>query len=350
MKRVDEARLWTQLAQHKLTVGKAPEPANPATPWYMRSMLASMGWVGAMLIMAVLFSGLSGLLEGNSGRLAIGAILGTIAIFLFRADEDKDLRMQFALALSFAAQALIIWSIGSLLSNYPTLAALLILLLELSLLFFINNSIHRLASALVAAVALLFILHRYGLGSLGATVLAAAACWLWLKEFELVRWGRVLRPAAWALSLLAILLFGDNFYGAWLYVRSYLDMTPFLTEALTTLLTLGIVISVMYKLLTESGKNPMSAVSIAAIALLCLLSIAIPGIGFSLLLALVAFSRGNHLLLGLCLAGLLLHLSRYYYLLDIILLHKSLLLISSGLLLLGLRQVLLNQSRKAGTL
>ncbi len=104
------------------------------------------------------------------------------------------------------------------------------------------------------------------------------------------------------------------------------------------------------KLNKEAGSDPLSLFGSTTMALLSLLCAAIPGVGFSLLLMLIAFARGNRILLYTGMAALLYHLSRYYYVLDLSLLflYKSTLLLGCGLLLLGLRWWLLRTSAEAG--
>ena len=102
------------------------------------------------------------------------------------------------------------------------------------------------------------------------------------------------------------------------------------------------------KLNKEAGSDPLSLFGSTTMALLSLLCAAIPGVGFSLLLMLIAFARGNRILLYTGMAALLYHLSRYYYVLDLSLLYKSTLLLGCGLLLLGLRWWLLHTSAEAG--
>ena len=102
------------------------------------------------------------------------------------------------------------------------------------------------------------------------------------------------------------------------------------------------------KLNKEAGSDPLSLFGSTTMALLSLLCATIPGVGFSLLLMLIAFARGNRILLYTGMAALLYHLSRYYYVLDLSLLYKSTLLLGCGLLLLGLRWWLLRTSAEAG--
>ncbi len=343
----DNTTLWRQLQQAKLVTGAhAPEQTAAATPWYMRAMLAFMGWIGALLILAVLFTGLSGMLESNTGRLGIAIILGFIALLLFRGRENQDFRMQFALALSLAAQILVFWSLSSmLLPQQPVVAALVVMMLALVLLAGIPNSIHRLWSAGIASLALLYLMGQFGMAPVAGAILGGAACWLWQKEFVLVRWGSILRPLAWAITLTALVqLSGEGLHSLLqLLFSRQSSMQPELL-VLRGAITLGIIILVTHTMLKEAGIKTFRLSGLAAMAVLFLLAFFIPGIGFSLLLALVAFSRGNHLLAGMAVASLLLFLSKYYYLLDISLLHKSLLLAVSGLLLLALRLLIMHLS------
>jgi uncharacterized membrane protein len=69
-----------------------------------------------------------------------------------------------------------------------------------------------------------------------------------------------------------------------------------------------------------------------------------PGILAAVIVIVLGFRRGNRLLLGLGAAFLVVFLIAFYYYLDVTLLVKSLLLLATGLLLLGLRALLLRRA------
>ena len=337
MKAADSRDLWTQLLARGLVKGSIPDSSETESPWYMRGMAATSGSIAALFILTALFMALSRVLEDNGGRIVIGLILESSALFLFRSPQANGFRAQFALALSGAAQILLIWSLWSILEKNPTLLTLAIICLELGLLFLVRNSIHHLASAFLAGGALFLLLNQYHLNSLGAPLLLGTACWLWLNEIQRPERIQVLQPLAWGLTLVALLALNWSEFNLWLRLlpQGHGDQHP-LIVSLRILLTIGISAGVLVRLYKEAGVGPLSLFGLAALILLSLLSVIIPGVGFSLLLMLVAFARGNRVLLFTGLAALLYHLSRYYYVLDLSLLHKSLLLMSCGLLLLGL--------------
>ncbi len=337
MKATDSRDLWTRLLARGLVKGSIPDSSKTESPWYLRGMAAAAGSVAALFILTALFMALSRLLEDNTGRIVIGLFLESGAVFLFRSPEANGFRAQFALALSGAAQILLIWSLWSILEKSPTFLALAVMCLELGLLFLVRNSIHRLACAFIAGGALLLLLNRYDLNSLGAPLLMGAACWLWLHEVQRFHWRPVLQPLAWGLTLMALLALNWSEFNLWLRLlpQGHEDQHP-LIISIKILLTIGITTGVLVRLYRETGVDPLNLFGLAALILLSLFSVAIPGVGFSLLLMLVAFARGNRVLLLTGLAALLYHLSRYYYVLELSLLHKSLLLMGCGLLLLGL--------------
>ena len=340
--------LWEKLAEQQLVSGEPPTTQSlPATPWYLRAMLGFMGWIGAILFLGVLWLGLHTLLDSNLWRFVIGGIMGSIAIQLYRGEEDQDLRMQFALALGLCAQLLVIWALTDAFSGQPVTIALVIMALELILWASIDNSTVRFGTAAAATTALVFILYHYQWNAIIIPLLITAVSALWLNEFSLFRYRQRLLPAAWAITLVALLMLSKNDFSRWLGVYpGDLSTTSPLLLALQIILTLTAVANVSHRLLKEQNKTLLSVFGLLSTGLMLLLCFAIPGIGFSLLLALLGFGRGNHLLLGLSLAAMLYHLSKYYYLLEISLLNKSILLISCGILLLLLRRAFLYHYNK----
>jgi uncharacterized membrane protein len=70
-----------------------------------------------------------------------------------------------------------------------------------------------------------------------------------------------------------------------------------------------------------------------------------PGILAAVIILVLGFQRGNRLLLGLGAVGLAVFLIAFYYHLEITLLVKSLILLGTGLLLLGLRPLMPREPR-----
>jgi uncharacterized membrane protein len=68
-----------------------------------------------------------------------------------------------------------------------------------------------------------------------------------------------------------------------------------------------------------------------------------PGVLAAVIVIVLGFQRGNRLLLGLGSVFLVIFLIAFYYHLDISLLQKSLILVATGLLLLGLRALMLRE-------
>ena len=87
-------------------------------------------------------------------------------------------------------------------------------------------------------------------------------------------------------------------------------------------------------------KNPYSIFAIlASTILLAILLYQAPGIIAAIILLLLAFQRGNRVLMGIAIIFLVVFFVAYYYHLNITLLMKSLTLMSAGACLLILRLV-----------
>jgi uncharacterized membrane protein len=119
--------------------------------------------------------------------------------------------------------------------------------------------------------------------------------------------------------------------GSWFWVGTTLTDAVFVVTAGVLFLRAG------WRL-----RDPQTWLSLGAMVALCLVSFPAPGIVACLLIVVLGFSNGNRLLFGAGIAALALYIGGYYYRLDVTLLHKSIVLLVTGLVLLGARWLILN--------
>lgn len=321
--------------------------AENAVPWYVRAMVGFGAWIAALFFLGFFAS----LTQSRSAALFFGGVLLIGAVGVRRLDRG-DFLNQLALAASLAGQLLIVFGTGL---HSATAVALLVLALQVSLILFYADPIHRFISTLVAVGSVeVVLLHQHWFFAAGllASVLALAVIQLWLKETMFV--GRkhdvMIRPIAYGLviAMLGLLLpsispsvfMADNLIAQALQQRAWN----------TALLGAGL-LYLVHALLTENdlrGFGTFAWSSYAAVVLLMWPALRAPGLIGALIVLLLGFRRGNPLLLGMALLFLALFLSAYYYHLALSLLLKSIVLASSGAVLLLLRWVLIHQLPPAG--
>jgi len=207
------------------------------------------------------------------------------------------------------------------------------------------NFIHRTVSAYAAGLAFAYACEAAGLHFVSGGVVAAAVAVVWLNEARFGRLHAVVTPIGYGLTLAFMqiegaallghsmaMLFGSRIvHGAW----------PWAGEALVAA---ALAVSV-WVLLQRAGwtlwalKTLLALIAILAVGAA---SFKAPGIAGGLMIALLGFSNGNRVLVGLGIVALLGYVSGYYYLLDVTLLVKSGVLLATGAVLLAARWLVLN--------
>lgn len=340
------ATLWQRLAAAGLVDG--PEPAGgerDPSPWFVRVMLGVAGWIGASFLLGFVGIGFEFILRNEGAALFTGAIVCAGAAVLMATRADSDFMTQFAIAVSFTGQGLLLFGFARLLRD-PAPVALAMAGAEAALFFAAPAFLHRTWCAAAGAFALTIALgdwQAYGL----APALLAAGC-------GLAGWLEARQPAArafvapmgygFALALMltlallsAPLASGDAWLARW--VARGEAFVALLAVAVTT----GVLVAMALALLARDGIAAGSRAGIAALAAaaaLGVMSFKAPGLGPATLLLAIGFANGNRVMLGLGVLTLLGYLSHYYYALDLTLLQKSAVLGLCGAALLAARFML----------
>ena len=349
MSRVDAAAEWDRLRQAGFVEGEMPAEAATAMPWYIRTMLGIAGWIGALFLLGFVGVGFAFVMKSAAAALVIGAAVCAVAVFLFRIRPPNDFLDQFAFAMSLAGQGLMLVGLTQFFGSEASGIALLLTAMQAVLFLLVPNFLHRVWSAAIGAAAFVFALNAWGLIPYTQALLLAVFSWAWLSEFSFPRIGAQLRSLGYGLALVLIfyLLAGSGAgmsQSFWMY-RGTTDLLGGelglrIGAALVGLIMIGVV----WKLLNRHGLAYARGPGLAALAgalILGMVSIKAPGIGLTIVIVLLGFANGNRVLAGLGILGLLAYLSYYYYAMQITLLEKSVLLVCTGLALLGLRLVLM---------
>jgi len=347
----------SQLQAEGVLAGNAQARANTAlasrqdvttgTPWFVRLFSAFGAWVASLFLL--FFITLMVVASREWGAIVLGLLLTGGAIVVRRLGNNVFLT-QLALSTGLAGQILFIGGVGFL-ADSPKAATAAALGLELVLLFLYPDTTQRFLSSLSASLALLLLLRLSVSGVLvdvalvGLTVLAHLL-FLHQGQLQAGRQGEVVTPAAFGLvtALFWVLLLRTWFHGF------YSDLfREGAAELPAGVLTLGLAVVTLYsvwRVLEETGVETGGAAGVTAfatLALLSLLTFRTPGIIAAAGVLLLGFHRRSEVLLGLAIVFILTFGLSYYYDLQLTLLAKSLALLGSGLVLLGLRLFVLRR-------
>ena len=337
--------LWSQLVSAGVAVGDMPADARAQGPWYVRVMLCIAGLIAAAFLLAFVGAAFAFIVESKTACLAAGLMLMTAGYALFRLAPRSDFGAMFALAISFAGQALLIYGVlGLFARDVKGTAYLLISAIEVVLAVAMPNVIHRFASAYAAALALGFALESAGIGFFAASLTGAGVAALWLNEARLARINTVVTPVAYGLTVAFIQMEATSRLDRGLLMDMIAPPVPggrWLGEALV-IVTLLACVATLLKRAASPWHAPRTAYTLLAVASIGAASFKAPGIAAGLMILVLGYANGNRVLTGLGVAALLFYVCAYYYQLDITLLAKSAVLAATGLALLGARWVMLN--------
>jgi len=311
--------------------------AQTSTPWYIRVLMGLTAWIGAFFM---LFFIMELIRNSDTTMLITGLLLCAAAVALRWRITNSTFFWQLAFVISLAGQVLFVMGVGNLVNDLAPIV-LAMIALELLLIAFYRDSLHRFFSTLLIILGLLILLVDFelqeGIHGLIA-LLAAGTLFLWTNE---ARWmtqhvHHLTRPISFAFvvglfALLSASLFAQDEIKLWW---------------LSAIALWVILLAQEYMLLKRYAIAPSSKLALALLggtSLLLLPAFQTPGILAALSILLLGVQRGNRLLIGLAALFLALFITGFYYQLDITLLSKSFILTSTGLLLFAIRYNLLHQ-------
>ena len=336
--------LWACLARASLVKGEMPPEHSVAAPWYVRTMLCFAGVLAAAFLLGFVAVGATFLVENSTAASATGLALVAAAYALLRSAPRSDFAAMFALAVSFAGQALFVFGFLALFDGAADAGRWLATAgVEILLALVMPNFIHRLMSAYAAGVAATYALVSLGAGHFAAG-LALLVAFLWLNEARHAGKHAALVPIAYGLTLAFIHIESLAFGGHRMALPHTLEAAPWGAAWLGETLAGAALLASVATLLKRAGAKwagRRAALALVACAAIALASFEAPGIAGGLMIVLLGHANGNRVLAGLGLAGLVFYVSAYYYLLELSLLHKSAVLAATGLVLLAARWVAL---------
>lgn len=335
--------LWQQLRGAGLVRGELPAQGEPRAPWYVRVMLGVAGWIGAVFLFFFVGAAFTFVMRSGAAALVVGLAACAGAAAIFRASRG-EFAAQFALAVSLAGQAILVYGIAELL-GHPSLriTALVVAVQQAVLFLVVPNFLHRVFTSWSALIALQFALTDYGLSAFAPALATAACAAIWLGEFDHAERAELLRSGGYGTALAAVqiaVIQGPLWYGLLLrHPRPGTQAIAWAGAAASAAVFLWMVGALLRReavaLGSEAGKR-----AIAGAVLLAALALKAPGIAPALVILIAGHANGNRVLAGLGIAALVAYLSYYYYSLEATLLEKSAVLAVTGIVLLAARLVL----------
>jgi len=341
MSAMTRVELWARLRDAGLASGELPEAGEARTPWYVRSMLGTAGWIGALFLLSFVGAGFAFVMSSAIASFVVGAGLCAFAVTIFRGAPKSGFLAQFGLAVSLAGQGLLLFSVMQWFQR-PVAAVASYVALQQALLFvLVPNYTHRVWTSVTALLAVIYVMIDAGLFPFTPAALAALFLWVALGEFRLARHGPLLRPGIYGLALATVLasvlhgaLIADLLLG-----HSHRGVFS-LGEAglwLGRLASVAVMVWAVTALLVREGLSLSSGqgrVGLAGALMLGAISIKAPGVGPAAAILIVGYANADRVLAGLGIFALLGYLSHYYYSLQVTLLEKSGLLVAAGIALL----------------
>lgn len=322
----------------------------------MRALQAFSGWLAALFLLGFIAMAAVFVVESSAASLGLGLAMMGAACALLRMARS-DVLEHLALAVSLAGQLLVTWAAVVFWdqSGHPfwLLLGWTLFVLQSLLALVMPSYVHRVFSALTASLALYMALAISNWEQTASGLVLLALTLLWLNEF---RWPQRIRSAqAWGYGLIMGLLviqgLAHSGQPLWLWFDEQGGIAGgWIGFWIDSWLSAGLLVLALAFLLRTVFKTQQRHWSTyIGVAALLLFSLYVPAVVQGLMVLLLGFAIGHRLLMGLGVFSLLLAMGSYYYWLDATLLTKSITLLMTGGLLLGLRWILRMWPRVATT-
>jgi len=319
-------------------------------PWYLRAVLAAGGWVAALIILLLLglILYVSDLLDSLSGITLIipSLAIAVLAAVLLRAQGigKQHIGLAWAIAatcgLCLGVYLLVDprWDESFILGSLWFLPVLALMALSMPNQMYRFMAVTAFVSILVVssgASASVSLPPRFAVSLLSLLVACIVAFWLWIisrqESVNRERVASLMYGIPTALMLLCLAGVHSDFVDELIWDDS---VTAYLPAVMGFGIAAGLVVSGVVQ--AGAFRSRATVVYLPAAIICAAMAIFAPGIGFGLALLLVARQRGSRGWLVVSGCFLMLYLIDWYFFLSVTLLQKSVLLLISGFVLLGL--------------
>jgi hypothetical protein len=295
-------------------------------PWYVSLVLGGAGWlasVSTLVFVVLLFKP-----DTAAAYMVLGAIMLAAGFGLYRADRENAFFEQLALALSLAGQLALMYAVGDATDSAVVVAAFTTAL-SVAMVLWLPNHFAKMLSAFFACLAWALVIR---LGWWGENVFDQGRLGVALVP-ALVGWFLIWVPIGIALHTLIAR------EAQWMAAGTRRIARPALT-GLMLALSVGTWASEPFAVLPR--WTPPGEVLVNWLALWPLL-----GVAAALFAGVCAFRLRHRAMIGVAIAGALLYVVQFYYLLGVSLVVKSYIMLAVGVgLLLAARAM---RTRDTGT-
>ncbi|MEM7798806.1 MAG: DUF4401 domain-containing protein [Chloroflexota bacterium] len=310
---------------------------HAGNPWYVTALIGGSAWIAAILLGIFVVWVADTIFDLNTLYLA-GLIPLLVGIAINRLDQESIFFNQLALALGMAGQSIVVVDI---VMNYDDLSLAILPILGVIVFVAHRHRFHRFFTAVINTVAFDISMADGNdqlantLETLLIVLLALGIAWIWLSlsKIKIRHFEPVWRPLGFGLIL------SNTFFLIFQRVRLADSLIGERYAQMSGLLILAVLLLIVYQLAREYEINPLFPVLIAGL-LLGFPAWQTPGVVWSIFLLVIGWQRQERLLLGLGVIFLLGFLILFYYDLEILLLYKSYILLSSGIGMGGLYMLL----------
>lgn len=328
------------------------------SPWFIQGLMGCGGWLAAMFTLGVVGSFISLFLNNMDDTvigiflLFVGAIFAGITTMVIRSQAENGVFVSLLLlTFHIAGHLMLIAGFVMVFELWGSdievvIASIYIILLQAVFIFLYPNAIYRFLAMLLISSALAWIdftLEQPILTSIFTGVLMIFAILVWadkLSNDRQIHYLPLLHPIGYGAIIGA---FGFMIYEVSNRYRYYYGEIPPDMTFITTLILFACLIFVLMQLLKDYEISLTSRIALTIFGISAVVSLPIyatPGILAGVIGILLAFRRRNRILLGisyLYVAGFIIY---YYYWLDVSLLAKSIILMTTGVLLIVARLIL----------
>ena len=328
------AALWKELTDQGFVSSDVPTVDDIESPWYVRLLIGFSGWLAALFFLGFLGVGFEFVYNNNVAGFIVGAIMIFAAYQMLLKKSDSDFSSQFALAISFSGQALVVFSLDLFkwFSAADSINWIVLASIQAALAWFMPNSIHRLWSAFAAIMAFTIALTVWHVYFIQTPLIMAAVAVVWLNEFKWIDYQNKLKPIAYGITLALLYQASTGIFHLMLWnMARYKErlMQPWVTELLSGFVILYVVYALLKRLAIKIPGRTANIALIGAV-ILTFVSLKMFGLTIGVMIILLGYANGNRILTGLGISSLLYFMSAYYYTL-----HTTLLVKSEWLALLG---------------
>ena len=307
------AGLWNELTENNFVTGDVPAYENIESPWYVRLLIGFSGWISALFMLAFIGTAFEFVINNKSAALTVGSIMIIAAYKLLTTKSDSDFLSQFALAVSFSGQALLIYSLELIQfssvrdgGNWLLLAAI-----QAVLAWFMPNSTHRVRSAFIAIIAINIAFMAWHIYAIQTAFVMAIVAVIWLNEFKWIEYHEKLKPIGYGVTLALLYQVSSGIYH-FIFLSSTRNSGSEMPFWVGDLLSGIVILFVVFELLRRhSILIPGKVANIAFIGavILILVSLKMFGITAGVMIILLGYANGNRILTGLGIASLIYYIS-----------------------------------------